>query len=66
MGGGEIKVPLSIIFSFFLQFEGSRAISKPAPNPGTYRTLVETLSDQGPYGVSIESLGVRWNLVGVR
>ena len=29
----------------FRSFESSRAISKPAPNPDTHQTLVETLSD---------------------
>ena len=38
----KIKVPFSRIFC---SFEGSRAISKPAPNPGTHQTPVETLSE---------------------
>ena len=38
----KIKVAFSRIFSFFLQFEGFRPISKLAPNPGTHQTPVET------------------------
>ena len=42
----KIRVPFSRIFSFFLcSFEGSRAISKPAPNPSVHQTPVETLSE---------------------
>ena len=40
----KIKVSFFRFFSFFLQFEVSRAISKPAPNPGTHQTPVETLA----------------------
>ena len=42
------KCPFPGFFSFFLQFfEGSRANSKPAPNPGTrqFETPVETPSE---------------------
>ena len=40
----------SALFQDFLlisfSFERSRAISKPAPNPGTHQTPVETLSER--------------------
>ena len=39
------KRPFSGLSPSFSSFEGSRAISKPAPNPGTHQTPVETLSD---------------------
>ena len=49
--GAANKVSFARIFSFFLQFrgfegnrfEGSKAISKPAPNPSTHQTPVETV-----------------------
>ena len=42
----KIKAPFSLVFRFsFLSFEGARAISKPAPNPGTHQAPVETLSE---------------------
>ena len=42
----KIKVPFSRISSSFCSSEGSRAISKPVPNPGTHQTPVETLSEK--------------------
>ena len=39
------KCPFPRLSAYFCSFEGSRAISKPAPNPGTHQTLVETLSE---------------------
>ena len=44
----KIKVPFSGFSPSFCSFGGSRAISKPAPNPGTHQTPVETLSDPNP------------------
>ena len=44
----KMKVPFSRISAYFCSFEGSREISKPAPNPGTHQTPVETLSDFDP------------------
>ena len=41
----KIKVPFSRIFPSFCSSEGSRAISKPEPNPGTHQTPVEMLSE---------------------
>ena len=42
----KTQVPFCTNFcAYFCSFEGSRAISKPAPNPGTHQTPVETLSD---------------------
>ena len=41
----KIEVPFSRIFRLFLQFEGSRANSKPAPNLGAHQTPAETLSE---------------------
>ena len=39
-----IKAPFSRIFSL-CSFEGSRPVSKPAPNPATHQTLIATLSE---------------------
>ena len=36
----------SALFQDFSSFEGPRAISKPAPNPGAHQTPVETLSEK--------------------
>ena len=43
--GAKIKVPFTGIFSF-CNFGGSRAISKPAPNPSMHQTPVEMLSER--------------------
>ena len=34
------KVPLQGFCAYFCSFEGSKAVSKPAPNPGTHQTPV--------------------------
>ena len=39
------KCPLPGFSPSFCSSEGSRTISKPAPNPGTHETQVETLSE---------------------
>ena len=41
----KMKAPFSMISGYFRSFEGSRAISKPEPNPGTHQTPVATLSE---------------------
>ena len=46
----KIKVPFPGFSPSFCSFEGSRAISKPAPNPGTHQTPVETLSECATLG----------------
>ena len=43
------KCPFPGFSPSFCSFEGSRANSKPAPNPGTHQTPVETLSDKFPH-----------------
>ena len=44
-GAENKKCPFQDFSPSFCSFEGSRAIPKPAPNPGTHQTRVETLSD---------------------
>ena len=45
--GAETISALVLTFQFFLQLEGFRAKSKPAPNPGTHQTPAETFSGSG-------------------
>ena len=41
----KIKVPFFGTLSSFCSFEGSRAMSKPTPNPGRHQTPIETVSN---------------------
>ena len=54
----KMKVPFSMISLSFCSFEGSSPISKPAPNPGTHQTPVETLAE----AVLHCDLRVRWKV----
>ena len=53
----KYKSPFPGFSGYFCSFEGSTAISKPAPNPGTHQTLVETLSDKQQTGFYPYPLG---------
>ena len=53
----KLKCPFPRFSPSFCSFEGSRAISKPAPNPGTRQTPFETLSDKMHIFSAIENFG---------